>query len=343
VAFSALNTYIGTRTALLAGMTPAGGSPPARLGVFPMFHVSGVLGSSVSGMASATTTVWALGRFDPAKVIEITTAESIAVWGGSHTHIVRLLDDPALRAFDGSVLRQVGVGGSASSPALIRRVEERFPHLVGTFSSGYGSSEAGGLVSFAPNALLRAAVDCVGPPLPGVDVRILDDDGRTLPDGEEGNICVRSALVMREYWRNPGPNRDAFVDDGWLRTGDYGRVDGGLLHIAARRRDLILRGGENIYPFEIENRLEAHPAVHEAAAYGVDDDTYGQVVHAVVVVRPEATTDEAQLRAHCAAVLSTYKVPDRIHLRNEALPRNPSGKVMKHVLREGVASGFDDD
>jgi long-chain acyl-CoA synthetase len=162
-----------------------------------------------------------------------------------------------------------------------------------------------------------------------------------VPAGEEGNICVRSALVMREYWRNPQANREVFDDGAWFRVGDYGRLESGLLYIAARRRDLILRGGENVYPFEIENRLEQHAAVLEAAAFGVDDSTYGQVVHAAVVLRQGHDVRADELRRFCAEVLSRYKVPDVIGIRSEPLPRNPAGKVMKHVLTGAGESAFE--
>jgi long-chain acyl-CoA synthetase len=338
VGFTMLQSFIGLRGLVLSGREPAT-EPPRRLAVFPLFHVSGLLGTAISSLATGTTTIWPAGRFDAARVIELSERERIGVWGGASTHVVRLLDDPALETFDGAQLVQVGIGGSASTPELIRRTEERFPHLAGTFSSGYGSTETGGLVSFAPNSLLRRAADCVGPPLPGVEVRVLDDTGRVKPEGAVGEVCVRSALVMREYWRNPDATRDAFWPDGWLRTGDFGWTAHGALHIASRLRDLILRGGENVYPFEVENRLDEHPAIEECAVFGVDDRTFGQVVHAAVVLRDGFDLDAEELRAHCAGVLSSYKVPDVIEIRAEPLPRNPAGKVMKHVL-VGEASAF---
>ena len=166
IAFTIQNAFIGARAMLAAGRSDPPRVAPPRLAVFPLFHVSGLLGTTISAMASATTTVWTTGRFDPARVIELTRREGIGVWGGASTHIVRLLDHPDLATFDGSGLAQIGIGGSASTPELIRRTEERFPHLKATFSSGYGSTESGGLATYAPNFLLRHAADCVGPPLP---------------------------------------------------------------------------------------------------------------------------------------------------------------------------------
>ena len=137
---------------------------------------------------------------------------------------------------------------------------------------------------------------------------------------------------MIGYWENPEADAEAILPARWVRTGDYGRLEDGVLFISTRLRDLIIRGGENIYPFEIEHRLDEHPEVIEAAVHGFDSATYGQEVKAVVVVRDGAEIDAAELRAFCATELASYKVPAVIELRTEALPRTASGKIMKHVL-----------
>jgi acyl-CoA synthetase (AMP-forming)/AMP-acid ligase II len=339
VAFCMMQTFIGARGMLAAGRGRPDGPPPPRLAVYPLFHVSG-LGTAVTTLMTGAPTVWPLGRFDAGKVIELTKQTGIAVWGGTSTHVFRLLDHPDLDRLDRTQIVQIGIGGSASTPELIRRTEERFPHLKGTFSSGYGSTESGGLISFAPNALLRAAPDCVGPPLPGIEVAILDDLGEPVPEGEVGNICARSALVMLGYWRHDEANAETLLPGRWLKTGDYGRMEGGLLFLASRRRDLIIRGGENIYPFEIENRIEEHPDVEEVAVLGVDHDVLGQEVKAIVVPRAGARLDVAQLREFCAETLASYKVPAIVDVRPEPLPRNPTGKVMKHVLAGASDDSF---
>jgi acyl-CoA synthetase (AMP-forming)/AMP-acid ligase II len=292
-------------------------------------------------MASGATTVWPLGRFDPAHVIELTKRHGIAGWGGTVTHVLRLLDEPSIATIDPTSIVTVGIGGSASSPQLIRRTEERFPHLEGTFSSGYGSTESGGLISYASNAMLTASPDCVGPPLPTVAVRIVGPLGEDVAPGEEGEICARSPLVMQGYWRHPEADAEAFLPGRWLRTGDFGRMADGALFLASRRRDLIIRGGENVYPFEVEYRLEEHPDVVEAAVVGVDHPTLGQEVGAVVVVAPGSDVAAPALQDWCAEALSAYKVPSQVEVRTAPLPRNPTGKVMKHLLGgDESASGF---
>jgi long-chain acyl-CoA synthetase len=245
---------------------------------------------------------------------------------------MRLLEHPDVDTLDPSLIRSVGIGGSASTPEIIRRTESRFPHLKGTFSSGYGSTETGGLVSYATNAMLSESTDCVGPPLPTVDVKIID-----------GEICARSPIVMLGYYNNDKANADVFHPGRWVRTGDFGRLEQGALFIASRMRDMIIRGGENIYPFEIENRLDEHPDVLEAAVIGVDHPMLGQEVKAIVVVKLDSDLTDDGLRAWCAEALASYKIPAHVEIRTEPLPRNASGKILKHVLAGQGENTFVED
>ncbi len=337
IGYLMLQSFLGARGLLIAGRQPS--TPPVRLAPFPLFHVSG-LSATVSTMMGAGTTVWPLGRFDPDAVIELTKRERIGVWSGATTHVLRLLESPAVETLDATQIVQIGVGGSATTPALVRRAEERFPHLANTMSTGYGSTETGGLVSWAPNWMLQAATDCVGPALPTVDLRITGDNGTPLPDGLEGNVESRSPINMLGYWRNDAANAETILPGRWVRTGDYGRLEDGLLFLASRRRDLILRGGENVYPFEIENRLDEHPDVLEASVFGIEHPVLGQEVKAVVVVRDDSAVDAQQLRDFCAETLAGYKVPAQVEIRTNPLPRNATGKVMKHVLTDEAANIF---
>jgi acyl-CoA synthetase (AMP-forming)/AMP-acid ligase II len=251
VSYLMVQGYVGARGGYFAGITASGGAPPTRLATFPMFHVSG-LSTAVGCVMSGATSVWPLGRFDAGEVIELTKQEGINVWGGGTTHVVRLLDHPDLATVDPHQLVTVGVGGSATPPAIIDRIEETFPHLTGTTSSGYGSTETG-LLSQASNWMLRMAPDTVGPPLPTVSIRITDEAGTELAAGEPGHIEARSWQSMICYWENSAADAQTVLPDRWIRTGDFGRLEDGVLHIATRMRDLIIRGGENIYPFEIEH------------------------------------------------------------------------------------------
>jgi acyl-CoA synthetase (AMP-forming)/AMP-acid ligase II len=332
-------SFIAARSMALAGMTtPPPGPPPVRLAPYPLFHVSG-MSMAVSTVMSGSTSVWPLGRFDAGAVIELTKQENVAVWGGGTTHVVRLLQHPDVATIAPGQINSVGIGGSATPPDVVRQIEERFPNLTGAVSSGYGSTETG-LISWAPGWMLKAAPDCVGPLMPTMDARITDDAGTVLPPGAEGNIEARSWMSMLGYWRNDDANAETIRPGRWIRTGDFGRLDDGILFIASRKRDLIIRGGENIYPFEIEHRLDEHPDVIEAAAYGIDDPVYGQEVKAVVVVRPGTALTADDVRRFCAESLASYKVPSVVEIRTEPLPRTATGKVMKQVLAGDAENTF---
>ena len=339
VAFVQVVTFLGAAQAASVGLPSTGPSRP-RLAVFPMFHISGLQSASITPMATGAGNVWPMGRFDPATVIRLTTEEGIYAWNGTATHVFRLLQDPMIETLDVSLVQNVAIGGSATTPELVRATEERFPHLVDTFTSGYGLTESGGMVSHAGNAMLQANADSVGMAMPTVGVRIVDEDGVEVPDGENGSICVRSPLVMLGYWEDVEATDQAFLPGRWLRTGDYGRLQGGELFLASRLRDLILRGGENIYPIEVEARLEQHPAVAECAVYGVDHETLGQEVKAVVVLVDGASLDLVGARAFCGEKLAEYKLPEYLEVWAGPLPRNAGGKVVKAVLRGEVTQAF---
>ena len=339
VAFVQVVTFLGAAQAASVGLPSTGPSRP-RLAVFPMFHISGLQSASITPMATGAGNVWPMGRFDPATVIRLTTEEGIYAWNGTATHVFRLLQDPMIETLDVSLVQNVAIGGSATTPELVRATEERFPHLVDTFTSGYGLTESGGMVSHAGNAMLQANADSVGMAMPTVGVRIVDEDGVEVPDGENGSICVRSPLVMLGYWEDVEATDQAFLPGRWLRTGDYGRLQGGELFLASRLRDLILRGGENVYPIEVEACLEQHPAVAECAVYGVDHETLGQEVKAVVVLVDGASLDLVGARAFCGEKLAEYKLPEYLEVWAGPLPRNAGGKVVKAVLRGEVTQAF---
>jgi long-chain acyl-CoA synthetase len=339
IAFCMTQMMTGARARLMSSSPSDPSFVPVNLAVFPLFHVSGLLATAVSSLYSGQTNVMPLGRFDPEKTIALTHQEGINLWIGSTTHIAKLLEHPDSSTIDPAQLRSIGIGGSASTPELIRRIEQRFPHLANTVGTGYGSTESG-MASSAPNFMLQLAHDSVGLPYPTVDLKIVDDDGGSLPDGTEGNILVRSPMVMLEYFGHPEASAEALTADRWLHTGDYGRIEDGMLFLASRRRDMIIRGGENIFPIEIENCIESYLGVEEAAVYGIDDPTYGQIVHAVVVARQGVTLDPVALEEHCGSRIARYKVPAQFEIMTDPLPRNAAGKVVKAVLAGRSAVQF---
>jgi acyl-CoA synthetase (AMP-forming)/AMP-acid ligase II len=223
----------------------------------------------------------------------------------------------------------VGGGGAVFPPELVRELHERFPRV--RLGNGYGMSETVGTGTQTGGELFVTVPASVGPALPTVEVQIRGEDGLVLAEGEIGEIHLRTPSVFLGYWDDPAATRAALDADRWYRTGDYGRVAGGLLFLESRRRDLILRGGENIYPIEIENRLAGHADIDDAAVIGVDDAELGQVVKAFVVRRAGSDLTGEQVRAWCAEALAAFKVPVSVEFR-DALPYTETGKLLKQQL-----------
>ena len=300
----------------------------------PLFHVSGLHACAVMAVGAGFNHLWTTGRYDPEKILRLTEEHGIARWSGVTTQVWRLVEHPRLQDYDVSSVISIGGGGSMWSPELQEICRTALPHARTTVTIGYGLTESSGLATSAADDVLRAHPDSVGYPLPTVGVRITDDDGDALAEGAVGNICLSGPMVTPGYWNDPAATAET-IRDGWLRTGDYGYVRDGLLFLVSRRSDLIIRGGENIYPAEIEQRLDAHPAVAESAVVGVEHRELGQEVKAVVVVGEEPPDEDlvSELRAWVAATLADIKVPAHWELRNEPLPRNATGKILKQVVQ----------
>ena len=344
IAFLGISAFSGARSAMLAGgadRPPDPDSPePCSLVGGPLFHVSGLHSAAVAMVANGVKSVWTTGRFDPEKVFQLTEQERITRWGGVTTQVWRLLEHPALNDYDHSSVKACGGGGSVWSPELQRAIRERLPDAAPQMQVGYGSTETGALATIATSQMLRDDPTCAGTPLPTVQVQIRDSDGNRVPDGAVGEVCVRGPNVMPGYWNQPEATAAAFFDGHWLRTGDFGHMHGDMLTIASRIRDMIIRGGENVYPIEIENRLEEHPDIGEAAVIGVDHRTLGQEVKAVVVPQPGSSLDTSEIQQFVGEKLAYYKVPAHVEIRTDPLPRNASGKVLKHVLSGDAANQF---
>jgi long-chain acyl-CoA synthetase len=182
----------------------------------------------------------------------------------------------------------------------------------------------------------------VGPPVPTVEVRIVDELGDEVPTGETGEACIYGPILMKEYWNKPEATAET-IRDGWLYTGDLGHVDeDGFLYITDRKKDMIIRGGENIYSVEIENRLVEHPKVADAAVIGVPHPSLGEEVKAVVQVEPGETLTEDEVRRWVGEALAQFKVPAHVEVRDDKLPRNASGKLLKNLLRGRGEVSFDE-
>lgn len=339
VALTGIQIFQGLRTFLVAPPKPPeeGGPevPEQRVQLVgnPLFHVSGLYTHVVTMLVTGTKTVWTTGRYDPEVVMRLVEEERVTGWSPMGSMAPRLVEHPAVGKYDLSSVLTVGSGGSPMPESVQRRLREVFPNAAASLGVGYGQTECTALATLCAGPDLSEHPDSVGRPLPTVDVEIRDPDGRSLPEGEEGEICIHGPTVMLGYWRNAEATAEVIDGHRWLRTGDIGRMEGRLLWINTRARDMILRAGENVYPVEIELRLQAHPDVAEAAVVGVDHPVLGQEVKAIVVpVDPSTPPELEALERWVGDALAYYKVPAHWELRAEPLPRNAAGKVIKPVL-----------
>jgi len=316
------------------------GGPPCSLVTAPLFHLSGLYAMVVLQLAIGGKLVFRSGRFDPEEVLRLIEQERVSAWGALGSTGPRVAAVKDLDRFDRSSMANVGFGGAPVSPATQQKMREVFPNAKNSLGIGYGSSESVAVPASIRGAEYARHPDSTGWVTPTHEVEIRDAEGRVLPEGQEGEIHIRSPYLMLGYWRNPEATRETLLPGRWLATGDIGHLENGLLYINSRARDMILRNAENIYPAEIENRLDSHPAVRESAVVGVDHPEWGQEVKAIVVPEQGRKVDPADLEAWCRETLAAYKVPTTWALRGEPLPRNPSGKVLKNVLQGAVKSRF---
>ncbi len=296
------------------------------LHMLPIFHVHGLFVAIHGALLSGSTMIWR-AKFDAKEALRL--LPQATVFMGVPTMYVRLLDEPGL---DRQVCRNVRLFVSGSAPLLadtFRQFEKRAGQRI---LERYGMSETVMLTSNPYDG--NRVPGTVGLPLPGVQVRVVDEQGRHCGTGEIGAIQVRGPNVFGGYWRMPEKTREEFTDDGFFRTGDMGQWDAnGYLAIVGRSKDVIITGGYNVYPKEIESYLDEMDGVAESAVVGVPHRDFGEAIVAVVVPEPGARPDEAAIVAALKARIAGFKVPRRVFVADE-LPRNTMGKVQKNVLRE---------
>ncbi|MFE7745904.1 AMP-binding protein [Nocardia sp. NPDC057455] len=319
--------------ALAAALTGATELPSGRrfLLTSPLFHIASLHNLVVPRLVTGDAAVIHQGSFDADRVLRLIETERVTNWGAMPTMATRMLDLD-LSGYDLSSLAAFSLNSAPSSAALQQKLRAQLPVARNALVTSYGLTECSTAATLASPAELAAFPDTVGRPVVGVALEIRDSAGNAVPDGAEGEIWVRSPYVMLGYWQDEAATAAAITADRWLRTGDIGVLEEGRLRLSGRRSDLILRGGENVYPTEIEQCLEEHPAVRECAVLGVPDDDLGQQVAALVVVENATATSEEELRAFTAERLAYYKVPARWRLTTTALPRNATGKVVRAEL-----------
>jgi acyl-CoA synthetase (AMP-forming)/AMP-acid ligase II len=295
----------------------------------PLFHIASLHNCVIPRLAIGDTVVIDEGRFDVERVLGVIERERVTNWSVVPTMAHRIVEHPSVGKYDLSSLAALSINSAPSSPALKDRVRAAIPTVQASVADSYGLTESSTAATLATPIDLMTFPTSVGLPIPSVEVSIRSTDGESLSDGDEGEIWLRSHFNMLGYWRDDEATAAALTPDGWLRTGDLGSLRDGRLYMASRRSDLILRGGENVYPAEIEAVLDEHPAVVECAVFGVDDADLGQAV-AAIVVADGVTEDE--LRAFVADRLAYYKVPAHWRLTDEPLPRTATGKVVRNSL-----------
>ncbi len=301
-------------------------SDDVLLHALPIFHVHGLFVANHCALTSGARILWN-NRFNAQAVVR--QLETATVFMGVPTYYTRLLAESGLSRESCEGMRMF-ISGSAP---LLAETHSEFERRTGhRILERYGMSEAGMITSNPYHGERRAGT--VGLPLPGIEVRVVDEADQALAEGQKGAIQVKGENVFSGYWRMPEKTKQEFTDDGWFRTGDIGVFDtDGYLSIVGRAKDLIITGGYNVYPKEIELALDELPQVAESAVIGVPHDDFGEAVTAVVVGKPGAKADEEKIIAALKSKLAGYKVPKRVYFV-DALPRNAMGKVQKNLLRE---------
>ncbi len=340
---SMLNGAVAMMTDMENGVpVPPPAERPVIISAAPMFHIAGLNCQLVASTLTNMTIVYPPpGKWREETHLELSQRHGATTWALVPTQLWRIVDHPDLDRYDTSSVRNVGGGSAVWPPELLRALAERIPTARAGTALGYGSTETTGLGTTLRPGPELAHADSIGLPSATFRVQVRDPEtDKVLPEGEVGEICVRGASCFLGYWRNPEATAKAVDDDRWYRTGDFGVIRDGYVHLEGRRQDLIIRGGENISPIEIENRLFEHPEVAEVAVIGVDHPKLGQEVVAVVVPHTPGAITEDDVKEWVAAALAGFKVPSRVEFR-DSLPHNASGKVLKHVLASPEASsGF---
>ncbi|GAA4825412.1 class I adenylate-forming enzyme family protein [Actinomycetospora corticicola] len=317
-----------------AGARVTGVLPPDRPGMllaFPMFHVAGLC--AMVNMTLAGSVLATQYRWDAVEALDLIAAEGLTGVAGVPTvasDLLRVAEATGRRG-DLATLTNIGMGGAPIPPELVRRAAP-----VATPGNGYGLTETTAGIAFNSGDEYVAAPDAVGRPVPSADVRVVDpSSGNDLGEGEVGELWFRGPNVVRGYWNAPEATAAAFVD-GWFRTGDLGRVDDGVIRVVDRLKDVVIRGGENVYCAAVEAELLEVDGVLDAAVVGIPHPTYGEEVAAVVVHAPGHAPDEAALRDRVASRIAAFAAPSTIRTTTDPLPRNAVGKVLKRDLRETI-------
>jgi long-chain acyl-CoA synthetase len=304
---------------------------PVTLITTPLFHVTanncGAYATTAAGGKMVLMYKW-----EPGLALKLIARERVSAMSGVPTMAREIVNHPEFADHDTSSLLSLAGGGAQVPPDLVAKIDQTI--ATARPGTGYGMTETCGIITSISGDFFVDKPDSCGRAMPSFEAQVMDDAGEILPQGAAGELVVRGASVIKGYLNRPEATADS-IQDGWLRTGDVARIDeDGFIFIVDRKKDMVLRGGENVYCAEVEATLYRHPAIAECCVFGVADARLGEEVGAAVVLRPGAEASPDELRAHCIALAAKHKAPRYIWVLAEPLPRNASGKFLKRALRD---------
>jgi long-chain acyl-CoA synthetase len=332
--YAATSASLATQRA--TGVAPPEDPPiPVTLITTPLFHVTANNCGAYAVTAGGGTLVL-MYRWDAGEALRLIAREGVTAMSGVPVMARELINHPEFATTDTSSLTSLAGGGAQVPPDLVKKIESQV--ATARPGTGYGMTETCGIITSVSGDFFVDKPDSAGPAMPNFEAKCVDDMGETVPPGKTGELWVRGSSVIKGYINRPEATADS-ITDGWLHTGDVARIDeDGFIFIVDRKKDMVLRGGENIYCAEVESTLYTHPAIAECCVFGVPDDRLGEEVGAAIVLNTGQSLTEEELRDHCAAVMAKHKVPRYFWFLVDALPRNASGKFIKRELRDRLSS-----
>lgn len=306
---------------------------PAPLLSVPLFHATGCFATLIPNTVVGGKIVL-MYRWDPERALQLIEREGITSFGGVPTMVWQVLNSPSFDKTDVSSVQTVGYGGAPSAPELVRRIRQSFPTSLPT--NGYGLTETSAIATLNVGDNYAAKPDSVGPALPVIDLKVVNENGEEAEPFQTGELWIKGPTVIQGYWNKPEATSASFTE-GWFHTGDIAYLDDeNYVFIVDRAKDMLIRGGENVYSIEVESAIFEHPSIADAAVIGIPDMVLGEEVAAVVQRRPNTSISEDELRSHVAERIAGFKVPRYIYFLDEPLPRNAAGKVLKRKLKETI-------
>lgn len=339
-----MNMLYARASTALAVMYATGEVPPdpppvpVTLINTPLFHVT-ANNCAAYAVTAAGGAMVLMYKWEAGEALRLIEKHRIMTMSGVPVMARELINHPDFEKTDTSSLLALGGGGAQVPPDLVLKIEEKVATARPT--TGYGMTETCGIITSLSADFYVDRPDSAGPAMPSYEAKCVDPDGNEVPLGERGELWVRGASVIKGYINRPEATAETITDGGWLHTGDIARMDeDGFIYIVDRKKDMVLRGGENIYCAEVEAALYRHDSVAECSVFGIPDERLGEEVGAAVVAKPGHTLTEEAIREHCAAIMAKHKVPRYVWILEDALPRNASGKFLKRELRDKLAAGL---